>query len=333
MKVLRGSENAPIEPLHGKTVAIIGYGNQGSAHACNLRDSGITVRIANRRESENGLRAVRDGFDPLPIAEAVTGADLVIIALPDELHGDLYVSAIAPNLSPGATIGFIHGYSIRFGLVKPAAEVGVVMVAPKGPGSTLRQRFLEGYGLPCLLAVYQDSPAGDAETLALAWANGIGCARSGIIYTTFADEAETDLFGEQAVLCGGMTWLILAAFETLVDAGYPPELAYVECCHEVKQVADLVYERGIAGMTKAISNTAEFGAYHAGPMVVDESVRRRMAELLQQIRSGEFAARMNEDHSTGFHWFAKQRESIQQHAIESAGVEVRALMPWLGKQP
>lgn len=329
LKILRGPEHAPIEPLKNRAIAVIGYGNQGSAHALNLRDSGLNVRVANRPDTTNGRRAIEAGFEPLPIAEAVAGADLIIIALPDEVHGELYERDIQPHLSPGATIGFIHGYSVRYGFVKPAAELGVVMVAPKGPGATLRQRFVEGVGLPCLLAVQQESPAGDAESLALAWANGIGCARSAVIYTTFADEAETDLFGEQAVLCGGMTWLILAAYETLVDAGYPPELAYLECCHEVKQVADLMYERGLAGMTKAISNTAEFGAYHAGPKLIDEHVRQAMQDVLEQVRSGEFAARMNDDYSAGFHWFAQQRKSIQEHAIEASGRNVRELMPWL----
>lgn len=329
LKILRGAENAPITPLEGKTIAIVGYGNQGSAHALNMRDSGLNVRVANRPDTANGRRAAEAGFEPLPIADAVAGADLVIIALPDELHGELFESSIATHLSPGCTVGFIHGYSVHYGHVKPPAEVGVVLVAPKGPGTTLRQRFSEGYGLPCLLAVHQESPSGKAEALALAWANGIGSARSGIIYTSFAHEAETDLFGEQAVLCGGMTWLILAAFETLVAAGYPPELAYLECCHEVKQVADLVYERGLSGMTEAISNTAEFGAYHAGPLLVDESVRQRMKQLLDLIQNGQFASKMADDHAAGFTWFKQQRKAIQQHPIESAGREVRALMPWL----
>lgn len=329
LKIVRGIEYAPIEPLKDRPVAVIGFGNQGSAHALNLRDSGLDVRVANRRDSANGRRAIEAGFDPLSIENAVRDAALIIIALPDELHGQLYETQIQPHLAPSATVGFIHGFSVRYGMVKLTSHVGVVMVAPKGPGTTLRHRFLDGHGIPCLLAVHQQSTTGDAESLALAWANGIGCARSGIIYTTFADEAETDLFGEQAVLCGGMTWLILAAFETLVEAGYPPELAYLECCHEVKQVADLVYERGIAGMTKAISNTAEFGAYDAGPKVVDDHVRASMQAMLEQIRSGEFAMKMNTDHSTGFHWFAQQRETIQKHAIEAAGRRVRALMPWL----
>jgi ketol-acid reductoisomerase len=333
LKILRGHAAAPLEPLKSKTVAVLGYGNQGHAHALNLRDSGIRVVIGARRDGDAAQRAAADGFEPLSMDEATRQADLVIIALPDEVQPGVYAESIAPNLRQGATIGFIHGFNIRYDLIKPipGAGVGVVMIAPKGPGAALRARYLDGLGLACLFASHQESARGDSQPLALAWANGIGCARAGIIFTTFADETDTDLFGEQTVLCGGMTWLILAAFETLVEAGYPPELAYLECCHEVKQIADLVYEGGIVSMMQHISNTAEFGAHIAGPKIVDESVRTRMREILHSIRDGSFARSLREDHARGFAWFEAEREKLRKHPIEGAGETVRALMPWLSK--
>jgi ketol-acid reductoisomerase len=325
-----GPQNAPLEPLAGKTVAVLGFGNQGAAHALNLRDSGVSVLVANRPDTANGRRAVACGFDPLPLEEGVERADLTIIALPDEAQPAVWTDRIAPHLKPGGIAGFLHGFSIRYRLIRPPDDIGVIMVAPKGPGRTLRQRFEGGQGIPCLFAVHQDSPAGDAEAIGRAWAAGIGCARAAIIPTTFADETETDLFGEQAVLCGGMTQLVLAAFETLVEAGYAPELAYMECCQEVKQVADLVYERGLAGMTEAISNTAEFGTYRAGPDLIDEAVRRRMRAILEEVRDGRFAAAMREDYAAGFPWFSRQRRALAEHPIETAGQAVRSWMPWLG---
>lgn len=330
IKILRGNAAAPLEPLKGKTVAVLGYGNQGHAHALNLRDSEIKVIVGSRRDSAGRERAVAEGFESLLIEDATRQADLLIIALPDEAQPEVYQRSIAPNLHPGATIGFIHGFNIHYHLITPQPDIGVVMIAPKGPGAALRQRYLDGLGLACLFAKHQESPRGDSQSLALAWANGLGCARAGIIFTTFADETDTDLFGEQTVLCGGMTWLILAAFETLVEAGYPPELAYLECCHEVKQISDLVYEGGIAAMMQRISNTAEFGAHLAGPKIVDESVRKRMREILQAIRNGSFANSLREDYTKGFPWFEKQREQLRNHPIEKAGGTVRSLMPWLG---
>ncbi|MHC4100949.1 MAG: ketol-acid reductoisomerase [Planctomycetota bacterium] len=329
VKIIRGADHAPIDALTGKTVAVVGFGNQGHAHALNLRESGVAVVVANRPDTPNGRRAIAAGFSPMGIPEAVTGADLVILSLPDEAQPDVYSKAIAPHLEAGVTVGFLHGFNIRYGLIEPTGDVGVIMVAPKGPGATLRQLYLEGRGLPCLFAVHQDTPAGDAEAIGLAWANGIGSARAGIVYTTFAGETETDLFGEQAVLCGGMTELIRAAFEILCDAGYPPELAYLECCHEVKQVADLVYERGPAAMFEAISNTAEFGSYHAGPFLIDDAVRQRMRRILRDVRDGTFAAAMRADYKEGFPWFSGQRQRQRDHALEPAGQIVRSLMPWL----
>lgn len=325
IQILRGPEIAPIQPLRDKTIAVIGFGNQGTAHALNLRDSGLHVTVGNRPNTANFNRAKQSGFDAKPIVQAVGEADLVIIALPDETQPEVYSQQIAPNLRPGSCIGFLHGFCIRYELIQPDKNIGVIMVAPKGPGATLRQRYEMGLGLPCLFAVNQESSQSDAEAIGLAWAGGIGCARAGIILTTFAAETETDLFGEQSVLCGGLTSLILIAFETLVEAGYPPELAYLECCHEAKQVTDLIYERGLAETMKAISNTAEFGTYKAGPILIDESVRHRMKILLQEIQDGTFARAMTDDHAEGFPWFEKQRHKLALHPIEPAGEVIRSL--------
>jgi len=320
---------ASVEALRDRTVAVIGFGNQGAAHAANLRDSGVAVVVANRRESVNGRRAVSAGFELLDIPTAARLADLVILALPDEVQPEIYADAIEPALKPGAVVGFIHGFAIRYGLIRPRVDLGVVLVAPKGPGATLRELYLRGLGLPCLFAVHQPSDRADAERIGLAWAAGIGCARSGIAVTTFADETETDLFGEQAVLCGGMQALMLAAFDVLVEAGYDPALAYLECCHEIKQVADLLYSRGPSGMNAAISNTAEFGAMDAGTRLVDSDVRERMRAILADIRSGAFASRLRQDALAGFPSLSRRRRGMSDHPIETASETVRSLMPWL----
>jgi ketol-acid reductoisomerase len=330
LRIVSGEEDTLLQPLRNRTVAVLGFGNQGAAHALNLRDAGLDVLVANRADSPNGRHAAACGFEPLDIEEAVARADLAIVALPDEVHAEVWKSRIAPHLSVETTIGFLHGFTIRYDLISPPEDVGIIMVAPKGPGRTLRRRYEQGLGIPCLFALHQDSPAGDAEAIGLAWAAGIGCARAAIVYTTFADETETDLFGEQTVLCGGMTELILAAFETLLEAGYPPELAYMECCQEVKQVADLVYEHGPAGMMDAISNTAEFGAHRAGPVLVDDLARRRMKAILAAVRDGSFAHALREDHAQDNPWLNEQRERIRRHPIEPAGEAVRAWLPWLG---
>ncbi len=324
LQTIRG-EDAPIDPLRGRRVAVAGFGNQGHAHALNLRDSGIDVVVANRRDSPNGRRAIECGFDPRPMAEAVRDADLVILALPDEALPEAHDS-IRSHLKPGAILGLLHGFAIRYGLLDPDPGLGVIMVAPKGPGTALRTEFLAGRGLLCLFAVHRDSSGGDAEALGLAWASGIGCARAGILPTTFADETETDLFGEQSVLCGGMIALMRAAFDTLTEAGYPPELAYLECCHEVKQIADLVFARGPAGAFQAISRTAEFGAYRAGEFLIDASVRSRMRRLLAEIRDGTFAAGLRRDFEGGFPWFHGRRAAAGRHPIEPAGAAIRELM-------
>ncbi len=333
IQIIREPDNAPIEPLQGLTTAVVGFGNQGAAHALNMRDSGLHVIVANRRDTPNGRRAADNGFEPLQIADAVARADLVVMALPDEAQPELYGREVAPHLRAGAVVGFLHGFNIRYGFIRPAEHVGVVMVAPKGPGRTLRRLYEQGHGLPCLFAVHQDpGRTGDgpsAEAVGLAWANAIGCVRAAIVRTSFADETETDLFGEQAVLCGGLSALIRAAFETLCAAGYPPELAYLECCHEVSQVADLVYKSGLTGMYEAISNTAEFGAHRAGPVLIDEGVRQRMGDLLREVRDGTFATALRADHHEGGPWFERQRAEARTHPLEPAGEVVRSLMPWL----
>ncbi|MFO0828914.1 MAG: ketol-acid reductoisomerase [Phycisphaerales bacterium] len=332
LRVLRGDADAPIEPLRAALVAILGYGNQGRAHAANLRDSGIRVIVGGRARGA-GIGAARaDGFDAAPFDEATRAADLVVFALPDETHADVYRRHVAEVATHGATLGFLHGFSMRYGLVTPRADLGSVLVAPKGPGTTLRERFARGQGIPALFGVERESARGDARALALAWANGIGCARAGIIETSFAHETETDLFGEQAVLCGGLAALVVAAYETLVTAGYPPELAYIECCHEVKQVADLVYARGLAGMRAAISNTAEFGSFDAQARIATPALRAEFERMLAEIRNGAFARRMIDDHAGGDRWLEAQRAAGKSHPLESVGAHVRTLMPWLAQE-
>lgn len=324
------------EALLGRMVALVGYGNQGRAHALNLRDSGIHVIVAGRSESTARARAEADGFLTKDTSQAVVGADLIIVALPDEVHAEVWTSAIEPHVMRGQTVGFIHGSSVHFGLIQIPKGVGAVLVAPKGPGATLRERFVHGQGIPALLAVAQERDGATSEptshALARAWAAGLGCARAGIVRTTFGDEAETDLFGEQAVLCGGMMGLAQAAYETLVEAGYPPLLAYMECVHEIKQVADLLYARGPAGMRTAISNTAEFGAYSAAPRIVDDATKEAMRTLLKEIKDGTFSHRMQADHNAGAPWFRTQRALANAHPMEQSSADVRALMPWLAAE-
>lgn len=288
--------------------------------------------VGGRRGGQGTAEASAEGFPTADLAEASTVGDLIVVALPDETHAEVYRTAIADSARPGATVGFLHGFSIRYGLVDPRADLGIVLVAPKGPGTTLRERFLVGQGIPALVACHRESRRGDARALMLAWANGIGSTRAGLIETTFADETETDLFGEQAVLCGGLAGLIRAAFETLVAAGYPAELAYIECCHEVKQVADLIYARGLAGMRTAISNTAEFGSFVAEERLVDPALRRTLDQLLAGIRDGSFAERMMADHREGDRWLEARRDAARAHALEPIGQRVRALMPWLAEK-
>lgn len=318
---------ANVEELRGKKVAVIGYGNQGRAHALNLRDSGVDVLIG-QRHGPSAERAASDGFDWRPVAEVVRAADLLILSLPDESASLVYQNEIAPHLKAGQTLGFVHGFNIRYGYIVAPGDVDVVMVAPKGPGSLLRSIFKEGRGLPALMAVHQDA-SGRAKRTALAWAAGIGSARSGIIETTFAAETETDLFGEQVVLCGGVSALTKAAFETLVEAGYEPEFAYLECVHELKQVVDLLYARGLSGMRDAISNTAEFGDVTRGPRLITQQVRHAMKRILDEIQDGTFAREWIDEHRSGGKRFAELHAADENTLYERSGEAVRALMPWL----
>jgi ketol-acid reductoisomerase len=318
------------EALASAVFAVIGYGNQGRAHALNLRESGAHVIVGARDGGTSAARGAQDGFQVQPLERAAATADLCILSLPDEAHADVWQGTLQSALKPGATVGFLHGFSVHFGAVRPDASIGVVLVAPKGPGHTVRVRYTQGLGVPALFAVHQ--PGRDASrtrALGLAWAHGIGSARAAIVETTFAAETETDLFGEQAVLCGGVMALAQEAYRALVEAGYPPALAYMECCQELKQVVDLMFERGLTGMRAAISNTAEFGAFVAQERLVDDALRARMRSLLQDIRSGVFARRFQADAAAGFPWLAAQRARANHDSIEVAGSEVRRWMPWL----
>lgn len=326
LQTISGPESTTLAPLSERVVVVVGYGNQGEAHALNMRDSGVDVVVAARAGGPSAERAGRAGFKTVSIEAGSDQADLLIMAVPDEVQPGLFAASIRSRLRRGTIVGFLHGFAVHHKLLELGPDLGVIMVAPKGPGSTLRARYTAGLGLPCLFAIAQQDPDEHAEAVGLAWAHGIGCTRAAVIRTTFAHETETDLFGEQAVLCGGMQQLIRAAFETLVEAGYPPELAYMECCQEVKQVADLVYERGLAGMMDAISNTAEFGAYVAGPRLIDDVVRVRMQSILADIQSGAFADALMQDHARRFPWFSGQRAAQASDPIETAGQSVRAWM-------
>ena len=325
--------DAPLAGLQGKTVAILGFGSQGHAHAQNLRDSGVKVIVANRKDSPNGKLAIEVGFDPMSVEDAVKQADLLIITLPDEVQPEVYKSKIAPNLRGGQCLGFTHGFNIHFKTIEPPKDVDVVMVAPKGPGHLVRSEFVKGGGVPCLAAVSQDA-TGNARAIALAWANGIGGARSGIIETTFKDECETDLFGEQAVLCGGLSALIKAGFETLTEAGYPPEMAYFECVHEVKLIVDLIYQGGLAYMRYSISNTAEYGDLTRGPRVITEQTKQAMKQILAEIQSGQFAREWRAEYEGGLIKFKELYEKDNNHPVEVTGRRLRKMMTWLNaKEP
>jgi len=325
LKILN-EQDADLKNLMGKRVAVIGYGNQGRAHALNLRDSGCTV-VIGQRPGGSAHRAQEDGFEPLPVAEAAS-ADLLILTLPDESAADIYTAQIEPSLRAGAALGFVHGFNVRYGFINPSNDVDVIMVAPKGPGTLVRSIYQEGKGIPALMAIHQNA-TGHARDTALAWAAGIGCTRAGVVETTFACETETDLFGEQVVLCGGVSALTKAAFATLVDAGYEPEFAYLECVHELKQVVDLLYARGLSGMRDAISNTAEYGDLTRGPRIVSDEVRREMVRILDEVRDGRFAREWIEEHRGGGRRFRTLHDADVDTPYEHAGARVRSLMPWL----
>ena len=325
--------DAPLDALLGKTVAILGFGSQGHAHAQNLRDSGVKVIVANRKDSANGKLAIQHGFDPLEIDQAVKAADLIILTLPDEVQPGVYAKSVAPHLKSGKALGATHGFNIHFKTIIPPREVDVLMVAPKGPGHLVRSEFERGGGVPCLLAVHQDA-SGKARNIGLAWARGIGGARSGVIETTFKDECETDLFGEQAVLCGGLSALIKAGFETLTEAGYPPEMAYFECVHEVKLIVDLIYQGGLDYMRYSISNTAEYGDLTRGPRIVNAAVKAEMKKILAEITSGQFAKEWRAEFEAGMKNFNRLYEADNNHPVEVIGRKLRKMMPWLkAKEP
>ncbi len=315
--------------LDGKRIAVIGYGSQGHAHALNNHDSGNTVVVGARPDSRAWQAATADGLPVETVADATAQADIVMVLVPDHIQARLYREEIEPNLRPGAMLMFAHGFNIRFGAINPSPEVDVAMIAPKGPGHLVRRQYVEGIGVPGLIAVHQDA-TGNAHALALAYGHGIGCARGGLIETTFTEETETDLFGEQAVLCGGTTQLVKAGFETLVAAGYQPEIAYFECLHELKLIVDLMWEGGLAGMRYSISDTAEYGDLTRGPRVIDEHVREKMKTLLAEIQDGTFAREMIAEEEAGRPNFTRLREQDADHQIEVVGRKLRAMMPWIG---
>lgn len=320
--------DADLSLLKDKTIAILGYGSQGHAHAQNLRDSGCNVIVAQRPGSDNYKLAVEAGFSPVSIEDAVKQADLIVITLPDEIQGKIFREQIRPNLKADAIIVTTHGFNVHYGQFDLPEGNRAIMIAPKGPGHLVRAEYVKGGGVPCLIAL--DDKCGDREkSIGLAYAKGIGGTRGGVIQTTFKEETETDLFGEQAVLCGGLTSLIEAGFETLVEAGYQPEMAYFECCHEMRMIIDLIYEGGMDKMRKSISNTAEYGDYVTGPRVVTAETKKAMKEVLADIQSGKFAKEFRADYANGFKEFYAMREKEAGHQIEEVGAGLRSMMPFL----
>jgi ketol-acid reductoisomerase len=320
--------DATVARLQNRPIAIIGYGSQGHAHALNLRDSGLDVRVGLRTGSSSRTRAAAGGLRVRAVKEAVDEAELIMLLTPDTGQATLYCTDILPHLTAGKTLMFAHGFNIRFGRITPPAQVDVTMVAPKAPGHRVREVFVEGGGVPALVAIHQDA-SGHALDDALAYAKAIGCTRAGVLLTTFAEETETDLFGEQAVLCGGVSALVKAGFETLVEAGYQPEVAYFECMHELKLIVDLLYQGGLNYMRYSVSDTAEYGDYVAGPRIVDERARAAMRELLAEIRDGSFARRWIEESDSGGASFARHRQQETVHEIERVGRELRRMMPFV----
>jgi ketol-acid reductoisomerase len=321
-------DDADLAVLGDRKVAILGYGSQGHAHALNLRDSGVDVRVGLREGSSSAAKAEQAGLRVLPTAEAVAEADIIMVLLPDTTQKSVYEADIAPNLNPGDSLVFAHGFNIHFGQIEPPADVDVWMVAPKGPGHNVRRTYEEGGGVPALLAIHQDA-TGKAKELGLAYAKAIGGTRAGVLSTTFAEETETDLFGEQVVLCGGLTALIQAGYETLVEAGYQPESAYFETLHEVKLIVDFIYEAGISGMRFSVSETAEYGDLTRGPRIIDADAKAEMRRILDEIQSGKFAQEWIAENEAGQPRFNELREAGKAHPIEQVGRELRAMMPWI----
>jgi ketol-acid reductoisomerase len=320
--------DADLSLIQGKKVAIIGYGSQGHAHALNLKDSGVSVRVGLAPSSRSRGKAQTAGVEVTDPADAAKWADVIMVLVPDTTAARLYREALEPNLEPGNMLMFAHGFNIRFGTIKVRPDVDVAMVAPKAPGHRVRELYVEGAGTPALFAIHQDA-SGNARALALSYAKGIGVTRAGVIETTFSEETETDLFGEQAVLCGGVSALVKAGFETLVEAGYQPEVAYFECMHELKLIVDLMYQGGLNYMRYSVSDTAEHGDYTAGPRVVTADTKAEMKRILEDIRSGKYAAGWIEENATGRKWFEATRKSERSHRIEKVGAELRAMMPFL----
>jgi len=314
--------------IQSKKVAVIGYGSQGHAHACNLKDSGVDVIVGLRSGSPSAAKAKAHGLNVAEVKDAVVTADVVMILTPDEFQAELYKNELAPHLKQGATLAFAHGFAIHYNQIVPRTDLDVIMIAPKAPGHTVRNEFTKGYGIPDLVAVYQDQ-SGNAKNLALSYACGIGGGRTGIIETTFKDETETDLFGEQAVLCGGCVELVKAGFETLVDAGYAPEMAYFECLHELKLIVDLMYEGGIATMNYSISNNAEYGEYVSGPKVINDKSRKAMRDILRNIQTGEYAKQFVAEGASNYPSMTAYRRNNAAHQIEQTGEKLRAMMPWI----
>jgi ketol-acid reductoisomerase len=324
-------KDADLSKLDGKTVAVIGYGSQGHAHALSLKDSGVDVVVGLREDSSSVQKAQGDGLRVLPVADAASEGDIVMILLPDEKQADVWEAEIRDGIAPGNLLLFAHGFSVHFGQIDPGPEVDVGMVAPKSPGHLVRRQFVEGAGVPGLVAIHRDA-TGNARELVLAYAKGIGCTRAGVIETSFKDETETDLFGEQAVLCGGVSELVRAGYETLVEAGYDPRLAYFECLHELKLIVDLMYEKGITGMRYSVSNTAEYGDLTRGKRVIDDRARDAMREILAEIQSGDFAREWIAENKAGQENFLRMREEQKGHQIEREGRELRAMMPWIDQE-
>jgi len=323
--------DADLARILDRKIAVVGYGSQGHAHVLNLRDSGAkNIAVALRAGSATAKKAESEGIQVMTVAEAAAWADVLMILAPDELQRGIYENEIAPNIRDGAALLFAHGLNVHFGLIEPKASLDVLMVAPKGPGHTVRGEYLKGGGVPCLIAVHQNA-TGNAMDLGLAYASAIGGGRSGIIETNFREECETDLFGEQAVLCGGLVELIRAGFETLVEAGYAPEMAYFECLHEVKLIVDLIYEGGIANMSYSISNTAEYGAYVSGPRVVTPDTKAEMKRILEDIQSGRFVRDFMVENAVGQPSFKATRRRAAEHQIEEVGGRLRGMMPWITK--
>jgi len=323
-------KDADLSIIQGKKVAVIGYGSQGHAHACNLKDSGVDVRVGLRPNSPTAKKAQAHGLTVKDVPAAVKEADVVMILTPDEFQSKLYRDEIEPNLKKGAALAFAHGFAIHYNQVVPRADLDVIMIAPKAPGHTVRNEFVKGGGIPDLIAIHQNA-SGRARELALSYASAIGGGRTGILETSFKDETETDLFGEQTVLCGGCVELVKAGFETLVEAGYEPEMAYFECLHELKLIVDLMYEGGIATMNYSISNNAEFGEYVTGPKVINEESRKAMKQALKNIQNGEYAKRFVTEGAAGYPEMTAHRRNNAAHPIEKTGEKLRAMMPWIQK--